>query len=269
MRRAKIGWHAILPGNMSPSAYSLDELRAAKQAHRFLTEDVPGPPGIAGCIRAFRYLLFFGIACVAEDKYPPLTKCWNDLSRRFMHDPAFDEGVFVQSWILMNFPFGPARQTALDYFEEFLAGTVAAAELQPFLDAARRSRLGLHQDVLRSKKVDKFRELLSGKVTTAFPTIEAYGRGEILLVRTMVCGDLEFMFGSPRGFPKEAKDTIEDMVLDKLFLCDAVDPADDPVTQYATFMKLAGPYWMSCACSDEDAPVLSPDHYRTYLSRPS
>ena len=40
------------------------------------------------------------------------------------------------------------------------------------------------------------------------------------------------------------------------------------MTQYETFMRLAGPYWMSCVCSDQDAPVLAPDHHhRTYLDR--
>lgn len=46
--------------------------------------------------------MFFGLACVAEDKYPPLTRCWKDLERRFMRDPSFDDGVFVQSWVLMD-----------------------------------------------------------------------------------------------------------------------------------------------------------------------
>jgi hypothetical protein len=53
---------------VSPAAFTLDELRAAKQAHGFPTEEVQGPDGIGHYIRGFRYLLFFGIACIAEDK---------------------------------------------------------------------------------------------------------------------------------------------------------------------------------------------------------
>ena len=68
MAKHKAAWHAILPGGMSPAAFSLDELRAAKQVHGFLTKQVQGPEGIAHCIRGFRYLLFFGIACIAENK---------------------------------------------------------------------------------------------------------------------------------------------------------------------------------------------------------
>jgi len=263
MAKNKAAWHAMLPGGMSPAAFSLDELRAAKQAHRFLTEDVPAPEGIANYIRAFRYLLFFGVACVAEDKYPSLTRCWKDLEKRFMRDPALNDGIFVESWILMDFPFGPSRQTVLDYFEDFLKGTDAGPAVQPFIDAAQRSRLGLHQDVMRTKKVAKFRELLSGNVIEAFPSVEEYGQGEILLTRTMVSGDHVFMWGNPKGFPKEAKIQIEDMVMNKLFYFD--DEAASPIAQYETFMKLAGPYWMSCVTKNEDAPILDPDHYRTYL----
>lgn len=263
MGRNKPAWHAILPGGKSPSAYSVDELRATKQVHAFLSENVPGPAELAHYIRAFRYLTFFGIACVAEDKYPPLTRCWKDLERRFMRDSAFDDGVFVQSWILMDFPFGPAGQTVLDYFDEFLEGTDVGSQFQSFIEAARKSRLGIHQDVMRTKKVAKFRELLSGKVTEVFPSVEEYGKGEILLIRTMTCGDQVFFFGNPKGFPKEAKNQIEDMVLNKLFYFDDIE---DPIAQYEAFMKLAGPYWMSCVCSNQDAPVLDPDHYQTYLT---
>jgi hypothetical protein len=78
----------------------------------------------------------------------------------------------------------------------------------------------------------------------------------------MTCGEQVFFFGNPKGFPKKKKKKIEDMVLDKLFYFDDIE---DPIAQYEAFMKLAGPYWMSCVCSDADAPALDPDHYRTYL----
>ena len=264
MAKPKTPWHALLPGGMKPAAYSLDELRAAKQAHGFLTEKISGPEGIAYFIRSFRYLLFFGIACVAEDKYPPLTRCWRDLEKLFMHDPAFDDDLFVQSWILFDFPFGSARQTALDYFEEFLTQTDVGPQLQPFIKEARRSRLGLHQDVMHTKKVAKLRELFTGNVTSAVQSVEEYGKGEILLIRTLAYGDEVFMFGDPKGFPKEAKSQIEEMVEDKLVYFDDGSPT---AVQYEAFMKLAGPYWMSCVTKNDAMPILAPDHYLTYLKR--
>lgn len=193
----KPAWFSILPGALDPSEFSFDELRNAKAVHAFLSESVDGPAGIAEYIRAFRFLLFFGIACIAEDKYPPLTRCWKELERHFMTDPAFDDGVFVQSWILMDFPFGPKGETALDHFDDFLKGTDVGPHFQRFIAAARKSRLGLHQDIMRSKKVAKFRELLSGKVTEAFPSIEEYGKGEILLARMMAYDNQVFVFGNP------------------------------------------------------------------------
>lgn len=68
MGRSKPAWHVIVPSGISPAACSRDEVRAAKWAHGFLTEELPGSEAIACYIRAFRYLLFFGIACVAEDR---------------------------------------------------------------------------------------------------------------------------------------------------------------------------------------------------------
>ena len=263
MANPKPAWFSMRPGRLPMAKYSLDELRSAKAAHAFLTEEVKDPEGFGECLRSFRFLLFFGIACIAENKHPPLTRCWKDLEQLFMRDPAFEDGVLIQSWVLMDFPFGPKGETALDYFEEFLKGIDEAPKFQPFVDAARKSRLGLHQDVMRTKKVAKFRELLSGKVTDAFPSIEEYGKGEILLTRMLAYKDQVFAWGDPKGFPKEKKTQIEDMVLDKMMIySDAKDGAE---AHYEKFMKLAGPYWMSCVTKSEAVPILAPDHYLMYL----
>jgi hypothetical protein len=53
------------------------------------------------------------------------------------------------------------------------------------------------------------------------------------------------------------------MVLDKIMMY--ADPLDAPAVQYAKFMKVAGPYWMSCVTKNEALPILAPDHYLTYL----
>jgi hypothetical protein len=41
---------------------------------------------------------------------------------------------------------------------------------------------------------------------------------------------------------------------------------EDPAAQYETFMKLAGPYWMSCVTKNDAVPILDPGHYRAYLA---
>jgi hypothetical protein len=265
MPKRKIEWHAILPGGKAPAACSLEELRAAREVHAFLTEPIDAPDGIADFVLAFRLLLFFGVGCVAEDKYPALTRCWKDLDRRFMSDPAFLEPVFVQAWILMDFPFGPGGRTVVDCFEEFLAGTEAGAQVRPFIASARASRLGLHQDVLRTRKVARFRELVTGNVIDVLPTVEEYTKGEILLSRAVSYDGKTFFLGDPAGFPREAKRKIERMVLDKLiFLREPGEKRSIP-EQCDRFMRLAGPYWMSCITKNEDAPILDPDRYLSYL----
>mgnify|MGYP001562240298 CR=1 FL=1 len=82
MTKKKAAWLVTVPADLIPKL-SLKELRAFKGTHAFLTEPIEGPEGLAYHIRGFRYLLFFSLACIAEDKYPPLTRCWKDLDRPF------------------------------------------------------------------------------------------------------------------------------------------------------------------------------------------
>lgn len=84
--------------------------------------------------------------------------------------------------------------------------------------------------------------------------------GDQLGRRHLSAGEV-FFFGDPKGFPSESKEAIEDMVSAKRFYVD-----DKPtVGAYEKFMKMAGPYWMSCVTKDDNLPILDPDHYLTYL----
>ena len=60
MTKKKPAWFAVLPGRLPLARYSLEELRSAKAAHAFLTEEVEGPAAFVECLRSFRFLLFFG-----------------------------------------------------------------------------------------------------------------------------------------------------------------------------------------------------------------
>jgi hypothetical protein len=125
-------WISTLPGALDASR--LSELRSAKVALAFLGERIDGPPAIAEYIRAFRFLLFFGLACVAEDKYPPLTRCWRDLERLLMNDPTFDDGIddgAHLAWVSTL----PARDRAVALALE-LFNTLAACSAIPGLVVA-------------------------------------------------------------------------------------------------------------------------------------
>src|SRR5205823_1394652 len=43
----KPAWLSILPGNLDPPRFTLDQLRDVKAVHAFLTEKIEGPPGFA------------------------------------------------------------------------------------------------------------------------------------------------------------------------------------------------------------------------------
>lgn len=241
---------------------TLDQLRAVKQVHGMLTEHIPGPPGIADAIRSFRFFKLYGIACIVEDKFPALTRCWKDLDRLFMHDRAFGDDVFVPSWILMDFPCDAEGRTALDHFESFVATTEEPDRFREFIQAARGTRLGLYESVLRSTSAARFRELFTGRVVDVYPSIEPGSPGEIVLGRTFEADGQVYFWGDVKAFPAEARLSIEDMVTGKLAYFFAPDATAAEL--YETFMKLAGPYWMSVVAANDALPILAPNHYLTY-----
>jgi hypothetical protein len=69
-----------------------------------------------------------------------------------------------------------------------------------------------------------------------FPSVDHYENGEILLTRAIRHGDQVFLWGDPKGFPKETKTHVEDMVRRKLFY---FDEEKTPAAQFEAFMKLA------------------------------
>lgn len=260
-KRRKPAWRVMIPGGKLLPSMTLDQLRAMKDAHAYLTRPIAGPPRIALAIQGFRYLEMFGAACLVENKYPALTRCWNDLAM-FKGNPAFAEGMFIPSWVLIDFPCGPASRTALDHFESFLATSGQLPRFKPFIDAARASRLGLYEDVLRSRDVARFRELFTHRVVDVYPSMEAGDPGEIVLVRVLEIEGQSYFWGDMKAFPAQARDAIENMVLDKLL--DLGSDDTDPLPKYETFMKLAGPYWASIVAEGEDLPILEPNHLLGY-----
>jgi hypothetical protein len=247
---------------VDPSKLDQEARQALEKMSAYLTEPIPGPPSVVYYIRGFRELLLFASLWIAEDKYPPLTRCWKELEPLFMTDPLFDDEMFVQAWVLFDFPFGPKGETVLDYFHaEMVAGREGGERLRPFVEGARKSRLGLWQDTGRTEKVSRFRELFTGKTVAALRSVDEYGQGEIFLVRMIEHEGEVFLFGDPKGFPRETKDQLQGMVAGKMLYF----PGKNDVERYTTMMKLAGPYWMSCVTKNEDVDILDPDHHLTYL----
>ena len=52
------------------------------------------------------------------------------------------------------------------------------------------------------------------------------------------------------------------MIRDKM-LC-FFESGESEVALYDTFMKLGGPYWMSCVTKNDAVPILDPDEYLGY-----
>jgi hypothetical protein len=246
---------------IDPNKLNLKELKAFKDADQYLSGSVDGPKEWEYIFRCFRFLTAFALGTVYEKRFPPLTKCWEEISRLFIHEEIFNDGVFLESWVFCDFPFGPENETVLNYFEDFLENTDVADSFQYFIDKMKSSRFGLYQEILSNKKNIKLRELFTDKVIIIANSIHEFEKGEIFLTRLIEIGGKSFAFGDPKCWPKEYKSNIEDMIYNKMFHF----KAPSIIEQYEQFMKYAGPYWMSCMVSNQDCPILEPDHYLEYL----
>jgi hypothetical protein len=89
-----------------------------------------------------------------------------------------------------------------------------------------------------------------------------YEPGEIFLTRIISYMGDNFAIHDPMNYPSKHKKHIEDMVRNKM---DFIQLTKNEVSDYQAFMKLAGPYWMSCthATAKSDL-ILDPDEYTFY-----
>ena len=242
---------------------SLKELKAFKDLDHYLNGPIEGPVEWQYLLRSFRFFTSFAFLSIYEQRFPPLSKCWEEMDRLFARQELFDDEVFVQSWAFCDFSFGPQKQTALDYFEDHLKKDGILDDYRIFIDEMRKSRLGLYQETLSSKKTIKLRELFTGNTIEIVRSIPEYEKGEIFLMRPVKAGQKVYCFGDPKCWPKEYKSNLETMIQSKLFYFEA--PTIQK--QYEDFMKYAGPYWMSCVMPDPDFPILAPDHFLEYLKK--
>lgn len=245
----------------------------------FINEPVPGPPGWQRLIRGFRGLTTFAMMNIQMGKYPSLTRCWNDLSGTFLADGEGDgdntyaHRLIVEAWVFCDFPVQETGKCLLGMFRDFLGECGALPEFQSFIDAMDGTRLGLHQEVGRTAGVIRFRELISGQTTEVFRSVSEFGKGEIFLCRIVLFEGVNYIFGDPKCWPKQYKTSVENMVLDKMYLYPKIGQTAGTVLdlkdQFAVFMKIAGPYWMSCVSDDAEIPILTPDHVFLYYAQPA
>ncbi|SLM31577.1 hypothetical protein MTBBW1_370001 [Desulfamplus magnetovallimortis] len=253
---------ALKKMNLDPNKLEFKELKAFRDLELYLNKPVKGTKEFKYLIYCFRYLTSFALMTIYENRFSSLSNCWYELERLFLHDETFDDEVFVQSWIFCDFPVNANKKTVLDYFEEIFVDNEDNLNIfKNFIESMKKSRLGLYQEILSSKKIIKFRELFTGKIVKAENTIPKYEKGEIFLTRLVEIGEKTYLFGDPKCWPKEYKAQLEFMVETKLFYFQGSTIEE----KYEQFMKHAGPYWMSCVVSDQNIPILQPDHYLTYF----
>lgn len=261
-------WKDILPKGITVSKLSLEECGNFKQFYNLLTEDVLGPPGFKVFHQLYYHLLFYGLACLEDNMFPAFNKCWNELYPLF-GGKGYDNEWLFYNWILCDFPLKRNdEKTVLDHFAKFALSNNAlpdnySGHLQQFCLIIKASRLGLYQEKLSSSKTTKFNELFTNQVISTVRSVPDYEPGEIFLTRIVSYLGDSFQVHNPQCYPPEFKEAVIGMVERKLFL---IGETGNDAKDYKNFMKLAGPYWMSCSHPDQSISIFSPDHYLTYYA---
>ena len=267
-----MSWKSTLPPGIDIKDLSLDDCRNFKKFHELWgsIDNIGGPKGFRIFYQHLHYLLFYAMACIQENRYPSINKCWDKLSYLFLTD-AYDCEWLVYCWIFCDFPITEkSNYVLLDSFSSFFLGNNETPDpmkesIQQFCSVMKSSRLGLYQETLSTSKVTKYRELFTNRALSTVRSVPYYESGEIFLTRLVSFLGDTFTIHDSRSFPPEYRNTLENMVKNKLFY---IAETDNEIDDYERFMKLAGPYWMSCTHSDSSIPILQPDEYKTFYQSP-
>lgn len=263
-----MSWKNILPKGIKANNLSLDDCRNFKNFYDLMesiTNDVKGPSGFRIFYQILHHLLFYAVCCISENKFPTLNKCWDELSPLFLTDD-YDCEWLVYCWIFCDFPLDPnKKEVLLDHFNNFILENADLPDdfknhLNQFYLIMKSSRLGLYQEILSTSKVTKYKELFTGNVISTVRSIPYYESGEIFLTRVVSYLGDSFAIHDSKSYPSEYKDSVIDMVRNKMHY---ISETENETVDYEHFMKLAGPYWMSCTHQEEQS-ILLPDEYQRY-----
>lgn len=263
-----MNWKKILPPEININKLTLDDCRNFKKFYEILekVENVKGPKGFRIFYQHMHYLLLYAMVCIQENKFPALNKCWDKLSPLFLTD-AYDCEWLVYCWIFCDFPLTKnGNEVLLDDFCAFVLQNKEITDfmhesIKQFSSTLKASRLGLYQEILSTSKVTKYRELFTNRSVSTVRSVSDYESGEIFLTRLVSFLGDTFSIHDSKSFPSQYKNTLENMVRNKLFF---ISDTDDEVFDYERFMKLAGPYWMSCTHNDDSVPILDPDEFEIF-----
>lgn len=257
-------WKSILPPGLKVNDLTFEECRNFSQYYKALTRKFKGPISAQIFYRLNLHLATFGICCVMENRFPPVTRAHEVLAEHFINED-FDEQMLM-NWLFCDFPVErDGDKMVIDYFHDFMADIPRTDGEQQHVDAfckrLKKSRLGLYEEIQSTKKATRFKELFTGKVINTVRSVPDYEKGELFVGR--IVGHLgdKFLIHDPRCFPPEHKEIVREMYAAKFhYIQETFDDAKD----YDQFMRLAGPYTMSVTCGDPNVPIFSPDVYEEF-----
>ena len=234
-----MNWTTILPKELNINDLSFDECRNFKQFHELIIQNIAGPPGFKLFYKFLNHLLFYTVCCLEEKRFPALNACWDKLYPIF-GTAEFDNEWMFYCWLCCDFPLNQdSNKVLLDDFTEFTLthGNLPQEyqkHLTQFTEIMKASRLGLHQEILSTSKITKFKELFTNRSISTVRSVPYYEPGEIFVTRIVSYLGDSFQVHNAKCYPAEIKQQVINMVDLKLFM---ISNTGDTAQDYERFMK--------------------------------
>lgn len=218
-------------------------------------EDNGGDSLATWAMQSFHKCEVLALAHAAQPEGTSLKRCFDFISEKFSKDPAFEDGVTLNSWVFFDFI---TQESGKPIASEALK---TAPELSEFIAPMLESRLGLFEVLNNDQTLIRVQEVFTNKVIDLDQDLPEVRAGNLIIARAVNFHGNNIIFGDYAEFPAEVKESLLDTVAGKIFsYCPEVD---DLAVAYQEFMKQAGPYWFSIICQIE-GEIYDPDFYKSF-----
>lgn len=239
----------------------LDVLRQFQEFEKSLIDSLDSyedrDPLVKMVMQSFQKFEMLAIALMEECNLSSLKSCHSAIMGRFSKDPLFEDGLTLKTWIYFDFLTQETKAPVAKKVAE------EVGHLKEFINFILPTYLGLYEILQNDKEATKLNECLTGQKIDLDQELIGAKKGNLIVGRVVNFGGNQIVFGDYGEFPQNTKNTLLDMLLNKIFIF--YPEIKDEKEAYYKFMKNAGPYWFSII-AQKDGEILDPDHYLKFYT---
>jgi len=210
---------------------------------------------VSWAMQSFHKCEVLALAYAAQSDGASLKRCFDFITEKFSKDPAFEDGVTLNSWVFFDFT---TQESGKPVASELMK---AIPDLTDFISPMLESRLGLYEVLNNDQVLVRLKEVFTNKIIDLDQDLPEVRVGNMIIARAVSFHGNNIVFGDYAEFPAEVKEGLLDTVAGKIF--SYYPEIDDMASAYQDLMKHAGPYWFSII-SQVEGEIYNPDFYKSF-----